>query len=169
MPAPANWPRSRTLPEGALLARHVGAGNYTDCLCAEVAGDVPFARFVEAFYSAKTFAPERFVLAALLGKRSTVEDIRALAEGRSDDFAAWTVEDRAERQLLLCDFQQATRSWLMVEPLAGGGTRLLFGTAVVLSGQSGARKGMGRALFWSLLWFHKAYARLLLWGAVRHL
>lgn len=159
-----------SLPADALLARYAGTGNYVDCLTIAVPNAVTLSEWIAAFYSSPAFRPERWLLAHLLGKPSTAQDIADLAAGQSTRFAAWTVEQRTADQLLLCDFQQATRSWLMVEPLtASNSTRLYFGTAVVLSPRDGRRFGVRRALFWGLLWFHKAYARLLLGSGANRL
>ena len=160
----------RSLPTGALLQRYFGAGNYTDCLTAVVPGAVPIAAFVTAFFTSSAFRPERVLLAVLFNKPSPAADLARLASGEGERFAAWTVEARAANQLLLCDFQGATRTWLMTcDDPAIDGTRLCFGSAVVLSHQTGRAKAVGRALFWALLWFHKAYARMLLRSAVRQL
>ncbi len=116
------------------------------------------------------FKLERLILTLLLGRPATDAQARELAEGRLDRFAAWTVEGRAENQLLLCDFQGRTRSWLMTEPGAyGRSTRLFFGSAVVpkLDRRSGERR-MGAA-FTALLGFHKLYSRLLLSSAISRL
>ena len=88
----------------------------------------------------------------------------------SHDRAAWTVEARGTDQLLLCDFQGRTRSWLMVTPGEHGhSTRLYFGSAVVArvdrrTGRS--RMGWG---FHALLGFHRLYSRALLRAAQRRL
>lgn len=161
--------RRGQIPPDSLLAVYGRAGNYTDCFTAEVPGHVSFSRFVEAFYSSPCFWPERFLLMALLGKPSSAQDIRDIAAGQTGRFAAWTVEGRGENELLLCDFQQATRSWLMTEPLEQGGTRLWFGTALALTGQTGTRRSIGQMTFAALGWFHRLYSRALLWGAVRGL
>lgn len=153
-------------PPGALIAHYQNAGNYVDCLSIDLPGAIPFERYVTAFYRSWAFRPERLALAVLLGMRSSPEQLAALAEGRGERFAAWTVEGRAPDQLLLCDFRRATRSWLMVEPLEAA-TRLYFGTAVVLDGEGSGGRRAGRAIFRALLWFHKAYARVLLWAAAQ--
>ncbi|MCX7357806.1 MAG: hypothetical protein NT015_06665 [Alphaproteobacteria bacterium] len=88
-----------------------------------------------------------------------------MARGETEKFAAWTVEARAADQLLVCDYLSRTRSWLMVEPIEGGGTRLYFGTAVVPVGIGSGRARLGFP-FNALLPFHKLYARALL-GAAR--
>ncbi|MBC8026654.1 MAG: hypothetical protein H7Y89_11710, partial [Steroidobacteraceae bacterium] len=84
-----------------------------------------------------------------------------------EGFAAWTVERRAEDQLLLCDFQGKTRSWLMVE-LKGGTSRLYFGSAVVKPRGSNGEKRMTGG-FQVLLGFHKRYSHALLSAARRAL
>lgn len=147
-----------------MLRSYAARGAYTDCFVTDVAASVSLAAFVEAFYTSAAFKCERVVL-TLVGKPSSDDDARRLARGESDKFAAWTVEARAADQLLVCDYLSRTRSWLMVEPIADGGTRLYFGSAVVP-----VRAGSGRVrlgfVFSALLPAHKVYARLLL-GAAR--
>ncbi len=100
----------------------------------------------------------------LIGKSSNDADARRLAHGEAETFAAWSVEARAVDQLLLCDFQNRTRSWLMCEAREGEGTRLFFGSAVV---PVGVGSGAGRLgfPFDALLGFHQLYSRVLLGGA----
>lgn len=150
------------LPEGALLRRYVDAGAYTDCFATDIAARVSFADYVEAFYTNAAFRPERWVL-ALIGKPSGDADVRRLARGEVETFAAWSVEARAPDQLLLCDFLSRTRSWLMSASTEGG-VRLYFGSAVV---PVGVGSGAGRLgfPFNALLGFHQFYARTLLRGA----
>ncbi|MDI4633539.1 hypothetical protein J7U46_10815 [Pelomonas sp. V22] len=161
---------ARELPAEALLNKYREQGAYTDCYATEMALPISHADFVEAFYTTPLFKLERLILALLLGRPASDAQARELAKGRLDRFAAWTVEGRAENQLLLCDFQSRTRSWLMVEAAADGrSTRLFFGSAVVpkLDRRSGERR-MGAA-FVALLGFHKLYSRLLLRAAVARL
>jgi hypothetical protein len=141
------------IPEGALLQAYLRDGAYADCYAADIDRPVSHAEYVEAFYTTWVFGLEAMVL-SLLGKPSTDADAKALADGTSATFAAWSVEGRASSQLLLCDFTRRTRSWLMVVP-AGAGTRLYFGSAVVSLGLS----------FRLLLGFHKLYSRVLLHAA----
>ncbi|MEQ1490784.1 MAG: hypothetical protein ABL932_09590 [Terricaulis sp.] len=155
---------SRDLPDGALLRAYVDRGAYTDCFATDVAASVSLAAFVEAFYTSAAFKCERFVLRWVVAKPSSDEDARRLARGESEKFAAWTVEGRAADQLLVCDYLSRTRSWLMVEPIAGG-TRLYFGSAVVPVGIGSGRARLGFP-FNALLPFHKLYAQVLL-GAAR--
>ena len=152
---------ARPLPPDSLLARNARAGDHTDCYACEVPGAVTLAALVEAFYCSRAFVPERLVL-YLLGRGATPADARRLAAGESERFAAWRVLARTERELLLEDFLGRTRSWLMAEPLAGGGTRLCFG--------SGIRwRGKGDAPFRALLGFHAVYSRVLLRAAAGRL
>ncbi|MDP3858818.1 MAG: hypothetical protein Q8Q73_13760 [Stagnimonas sp.] len=159
---------SCALPEGALLLRYAGAQGYADCYRTEVPGPVSLAQYVEAFYTSPLFRLERGILKLAVARPSSDAQARQLGEGRIDAFAAWTVEARAPGQLLLCDYQGRTRSWLMVLPLPERtGTRLYFGSAVVPTPRSvqRGRPAMGW-LFRALLGFHRLYSRLLL-GAAR--
>lgn len=123
------------LPRGALLGKYLQAGAYADCYVTEVAGRVAHAEYVSAFYTTALFKVERLLLGWLVAKPSNDRQAEQLASGIRDSFAAWTVEARAANQLLLCDFQGRTRSWLMVAQVHTGGnesTRLYFGSAVEL-------------------------------------
>jgi hypothetical protein len=158
------------LPDISLLSRYrLQSGPYTDCYSTEIAGTVSQAQFVAAFYTTWVFKLERTILKWAVARPSTDAQAALLAQGRLDAFAAWTVEDRREDQLLLCDMHGRTRSWLMAVPDASGDrTRLYFGSAVVPAkgSESGADIGTGFRL---LLGFHKIYSRVLLKAAVRRL
>ncbi len=160
------------LPADALLLSYREAGAYTDCYAADFAGPVSQADYVEAFYTTWVFKLERFLLAWFVSRPSTDQQASALASGEANSFAAWDVEGRTANQLLMCDLNGRTRSWLMsVTPAHVGtdGTRLYFGSAVVptLDAKSG-RKTMGW-IFRALLGFHKLYSRVLLRAAVSRL
>jgi hypothetical protein len=156
------------LPEHSLLAKYARGGAYTDCYAAEVAGTVPHAQYVEAFYTGALFKLERALLAWFASSPSTDAQAKELASGGLGAFAAWRVEERSANQLLMCDLSGRTRSWLMVAPAGSGSsasTLLYFGSAVVpvvhkKSGQ--ARLGL---TFKALLGFHKLYSRALLSAA----
>ncbi|HEX4848549.1 MAG TPA: hypothetical protein VFV30_10435, partial [Novosphingobium sp.] len=124
---------------------------------------VSLTEFISAFYTSGAFRPERWLLGALLGKRADDSDVARLAAGQSERFSAWSVEARREDQILLCDYQGRTRSWLMVSPTEGD-TRLHFGSAVVP-----AKGRAERGVFRALLWFHRWYSVHLLSGAVSRL
>lgn len=154
------------LPANALLRRYVESGAYTDCYVTEIGARVSHAEYVEAFYSTAVFRLERFILKWMVAKPSTDDDVRRLARGELEVFAAWSVEGRAPDQLLLCDYMRRTRSWLMVAPLdaAGVGTRLYFGSAVVPAPNRPEKQRLG-APYDGLLSFHKLYSRILLQSA----
>jgi hypothetical protein len=153
------------LPAWSLLHRYQESGDYTDCYVTDIPGDFSHAEYVTAFYTTWLFRLERALL-RLVRKPSTDAEAAQLAQGVRDAFAAWTVEARAPNQLLLRDFMGNTRSWLMVEPLQGGGvTRLYFGSAVIgATDRATGRRGM-RAPFRALLGFHRRYSHALLAAA----
>ena len=155
-------------PDGAQLDRYRGGGGYTDCFVAVVPDRVTQTAYIEAFYTTALFKLERLVLALLVSRPSTDDEARRLAAGETDRFAAWTVEAREADQILLCDFMESTRSWLMsVADLAAPSptTRLYFGSAVVPR-KGAAGLGVG---FRAMVPFHRLYARALLKAAVRRL
>lgn len=146
-----------------MLRKYVVEGAYTDCYATEIVTNVPFAAYVEAFYTSAAFKLERLVL-RLVGKPSSDADARRLARGEAESFAAWSVEARAPDQLLLCDFLSRTRSWLTIAPIDGGGARLYFGTAIVPVGVGARERRLGFP-FNALLGFHWLYSRVLLAAA----
>lgn len=157
------------LPDGALLAKYRDMpGAHTDCYATVIARVVSAETFISAFYTTWLFKCERFVL-FLIGRGCTDAEARALAAGKADKFAAWTIEARAETQLLVCDFLGSTRSWLMVAPEALGATRLYFGSAVVPRARDRAGNPQPSAGFRLLLPVHAFYARALLRSAARKL
>lgn len=158
------------LPHGALLEKYQSRGAYADCYVTEMARPVSQAEYVQAFYTTPLFKVERRLLAWFVSKPSTDAQASQLASGTVDSFAAWSVEERREDQLLMCDFQGRTRSWLMVVAAQGGNsgcTRLYFGSAVVPARaaiSSAQTPGLGLP-FRLLLGFHKLYSRALLFSA----
>lgn len=161
--------KGSTLPDNALLARYRDMpGAYTDCFTTSVGREVSAPECIEAFYTTWLFKCERFVL-FLIGRGCTDADARALARGKADKFAAWTVEGRAEYQLLVCDFAKLTRSWLMVGSRRDGlaGTQLYFGSAVVPRAKDKAGNPRPSAAFRLLQPVHAFYARALLRAAAR--
>lgn len=156
--------RSCPLPDNALLDRYNDGGAYTDCYTTDIPLSVSQAQYVSAFYTTLVFKLERLILKWTVSKSSTDEQVEQLADGSSDSFAAWTVEARTENQLLMCDYQRITRSWLMTVPLETG-TRLYFGSAVVP--RLDPRTGKYRPGFAvrALLGFHKLYSAALLYAA----
>ena len=101
-------------------------------------------------------------------KPSTDVQASQLANGLSDKFAAWHVENRSKNEILMCDLRGRTRSWLMVIPVDTVGetrTRLYFGSAVVPTRNPKTREPSLGFIFQALLGFHKAYSVLLLYSA----
>ncbi|TDT77891.1 hypothetical protein BDE40_1192 [Litoreibacter halocynthiae] len=153
------------LPEDALLRRYEnGVGHYTDCFVVTVPETVELSHFIDAFYTAPLFRTERVILKYAAKSPSTDKDAADIACGRTEAFAAWTVEARTGNQLLMCDMASKTRSWFMVDQIRDG-TCLYFGSAVTADKKTG-RLGF---LFNALLPLHKLYARALLKGAVNRL
>jgi hypothetical protein len=152
------------LPEHALLAPYARDGGYADCYVTELPRVVTHAEYVAAFYTTWLFRLERLILAWLVDQRSTDEEAGALAAGETAQFAAWSVEARAGNQLLMCDFQGRTRSWLMLEPAAAS-TRLYFGSGIVPRVERATGERRMSAGFRALLGFHKLYSRALLAAA----
>ncbi len=150
------------LPDTALLARYQASGDYVDCFYADVPGAVNLAQYIWDFYASLVFWPERMVL-GLIGKGANGLDIAALADNRTHDFAAWTVEDRTDEQLLMCDFRGSTRSWLAVSN-QDDATRLWFGSAVIAHKDAAGDKVIPTAAQ-ALMGFHTAYSRALLSAA----
>jgi Trk-type K+ transport system membrane component len=158
--------RVSEVPRNSLLGRYVASGAYADCYVTELPATVTHAQFVEAFYTTALFKLERLLLSLLLSRPSTDAQAKQLANGHLSSFSAWSVESRAENQLVLATGR--TRSWLMVVAGAStlpASTQLLFGSAVVpLRSSRGAPAGMG-LVFTALLGFHKLYSRALLLSA----
>jgi hypothetical protein len=152
------------LPQDALLRRYSIDGSYADCYVTTTAAPVSHAAFVEAFYTTPLFKLERTLLSWFADRPSTDDQARQLSAGTLDSFAAWSVEERSANQLLLADLSGRTKSWLMSDP-AGGGTRLLFGSAIVPVARSGRARRSSGIVFRVLLRFHKLYSHLLLRAA----
>jgi len=151
-----------------MLANYSMGGSYTDCYTTEIPGQVSLAEFVFAFYTTFIFRLERSILKWTVAKPSADSQARQLADNVSERFAAWHVENRSENEILMCDFQGRTRSWLMVAPVStnsGTRTRLYFGSAIVPLRNSKTGEPSLGFVFQSLLGFHKVYSVVLLYFA----
>jgi len=157
--------KSCPLPDDALLSKYSSNGAYVDCFMTDIPFSVSHKQYVTSFYTTPLFKLERFILTWTVSKPSTDVQVEQLADGSTQAFAAWTVEARAENQLLMCDFIRRTRSWLMVVPLGSGGTRLYFGSAVVPIVDSRTGKSTLGFIFSVLLGFHRLYSVALLYAA----
>ena len=156
--------RRESIPEKALHARYAAEGAYLDCYVTDIEHPATLAEFITAFYTSWLFKLERSILAWAVNKPSSDAEANELARGQRTAFAAWTQEARAENQLLLCDFQGHTRSWLMVSSQPAG-TRLYFGSVVTpRRDQRTGKLEMARS-YRLLIGFHKLYSRALLAAA----
>src|SRR5690554_665320 len=160
--------RSVALPDQALLRKYADGGGYTDYYFTQIAGTATVAAYTEAFYTTWVFKLERLLLAILLGKPSTDPQAKQLAAGARDYFSAWSVEQRADGQLLMCDLGGRTRTWLMAVPAGHREhepTHLFLGSAIVpVVDEATGHKRLGVG-FQALLSFHKLYSRVLLRAA----
>ena len=141
---------------------------YADSYRTEVNGYISLEDYVYNFYTSPLFKLERFILTWTVSKPSNDMDAQEIAKGNTEKFAAWTVENRNENELLMCDFTHRTRSWFMVKEVGTSElprTQLYFGTGV---SPSVNKKSMG-LLFNILLPFHKIYSISLLYFAKRQL
>jgi Protein of unknown function (DUF2867) len=158
-------PRPTPIPDASFLGAYAKRGAYTDCYAISVPGRVALPQLIEAFYTTPLFKLERWVLSALLKLPSTDYQAKQVAFAESDRFAAWKVEQRAEREILLDAGQ--TRLWLsvVVEASPKPATTLLFGSAVVPLRPNG-KFGL---VFHALLGFHQLYSKLLLSATARRI
>lgn len=152
-------------PANALIHKYTSMpGAYADCYSTEFPKQISFPEYLFAFYTTPLFKVERLILKLFVRKPSTDDDARQLADGLRDSFAAWTVEARAEDQILMCDFASSTRSWFMTVPTEHG-TGLYFGSVVVPHRTSKSGKPSLGFFFNALLGFHKIYSVSLLSSA----
>lgn len=154
---------ARTPPSSSLLVDAVPTGGYADAFALEVDRSVTLADWLQAFYTAPLFRCERVIL-TLIGRPSRDADVAALARGERQSFAAWQQQARREHEILMRDFTGRTGSWLAVEALPGGRTRLWFGSG----GWPRKKGGMGGG-FNALLGLHLLYSRALLQGGAKRL
>lgn len=165
-------PRPCPLPPGALLSRYQQDGNHADCFFIDIPGSISQPQFVQAFYTTPLFRLERLILKWAVSRPSSDDQVARLASGEGGDFAAWSVEDRSDNQLLMADFQGRTKSWLMTAPndtQSAPCTRLYFGSAVLPArNHKTGEQGLGFA-YRLLLGFHKLYSVALLGSAARRL
>lgn len=156
------------IPANTMLEKYSINGAYTDCYSTQISGQVSFSEFILAFYTTPLFRLERLILKLAVSKPSTDLEARQVADGASEYFAAWQVEDRNKNEILMCDFRGRTRSWLMTIPVStvnGFRTQLYFGSAVVPKRNSKMGQSSLEFGFQALLGFHQIYSILLLYSA----
>lgn len=161
------------LPEQALLAKY----DHADCYQTEIEGMISHVDYVRAFYTSPLFKLERLILSWVAKRPSSDEQADQLAKGERRKFAVWDEEGRAKDQLLLCDHEGLTRSWLMVESISSEvsteasnhanteKTRLYFGSAVTINNSADKSKKSTELIFKALAGFHHLYSILLLSAA----
>jgi hypothetical protein len=164
--------KKSSIPKLALLNRYSINGAYTDCFSVVLTNEYSHQAFVEAFYTTKLFKLERLILKWLVSKPSSDQQVQLLAAGKITEFAAWQVEARCDNQLLLCDYQGQTRSWLMLENLSSDEalsskkqTRLYFGSAIVPTKNGKTGQSSLGITFKLLLGLHTLYSKALLSAA----
>ena len=146
--------------------------HFSDCFAVTVDRAVTLAEFVDAFYTTPVFRAERLILRQF-GWPSTDAEVRELADGRRETFAAWKLASRTPTQLLVGDALGRTRSWFCVTPIDPGTakprTLLQFGSGIAASidPRTGERR---RSLGFRLLGgFHVLYSKVLLAAAASRL
>lgn len=154
-----------SVPTNTMLEKYLMNGTYTDCYSTEISRQVSFPEFIFAFYTTPLFKTEGLILKFTVSKPSTDVQARQLADSEIKEFAAWTVEDRSENELLMCDFMKRTRSWFMVIPINESRTKLYFGSAVTSREDPKTGKLSLGFIFQALLGFHQIYSILLLYSA----
>lgn len=154
------------LPECALLRAYAERGARVDCWAVELPQALDLTDYLLGFAHSWLFRLERRLL-GWAGWPSSAADVQALAMGSAQQFAVWRVEARVRDQLLMVVQGERIRSWWMVERLAAGGTRLLFGSALLP--RPGAAPGRGFGLAGVAVGLHHAYARALLAAATKRL
>ncbi len=162
--------KKTALPKGALLSKYESqTGAHTDCYLAEIDLKIDLTTYVHAFYTGRLFRLERWLISAIVKHKSSDQQLSDMLTGNSDAFSAWTVEERTPNQLLMCDYQNRTRSWFM-NIREEAGSRLYFGSAIVqTSYMNERRERMVPIAVGALMPFHGLYSRMLLKGAVKNL
>lgn len=156
------------LPQGALIQRYSDAGDFVDCFTCRVPAAVSLQRYIQAFYSSGVFWAERQGLKLMNFHPGNSAQVTSLAAGETDVFSAWTVEARTDSQLLLCDVNAQTRSWLMAALADDQTTQLYFGSVIVKQPGSAENPKMPLG-FRLVMGFHEVYSKALLKAAARTL
>lgn len=158
------------VPEGSLLQQCANRpGTYADAFFADVKGAPSLQDYIEAIFDSPVFRMERIVLAITVLKPAFRKDVEALAMGEGDRLAGWKTEQRTSNELLMAVENGQVRTWLKVEAMPAGVSRVWFGSAVVPKHRTdGKQEGLGLA-FRLMLRVHKFYSRVLLRSATRRL
>jgi len=161
--------RKTPLPVSALVKSYLDQrGARADCFSVCLSRQVSLEAFVGQFYRGRLFRLERWLIKAFIGRPSTDAQIDSLLAGENETFSAWALEARSDTQLIMCDYQNRTCSWFMVEE-QGTGTRLYFGTLLKPTTYFSRGEWLSKPLFTLMLPVHYLYSRLLLSQAARSL
>ena len=161
--------RKTPLPASALVRPYLDqSATWADCFSAFISREVSLEQFVGQFYRGRLFRFERWMIKTVIGRPSTDAQIDSLLTGETDTFSAWSSDARSENQLIMCDYQNRTCSWFMVETEADG-TRLYFGTLLKPTKYLGRAEWLSKPLFTLMLPAHDIYSRLLLSQAANSL
>lgn len=158
------------VPSNALTAKFRQQGDFVDCYCIDIKKSIDLELFIKAFYTSRAFILERTLLSLLTLKPTFDRHAQLLAEGKQDTFSIWSVEERVKEQILLKEFTNHTKSWLMIHKWDSADiTRLCFGSVVVANKVDTNGKGNFGLMFHLLGGFHRLYSRVLLNSAYRKL
>jgi len=160
-----------TVIPNSLLASYAENG-YADSYCTDLPGHISMEDYVFSFYTTALFKLERFILTWTVLKPSNDLQAKELMDGKTDKFAAWTIEARKDNELLMCDMLKRTRSWFMVKHTDINNTprtKLYFGTGIAPATRGATVKTSIGLFFILLLPFHKLYSVFLLLFAKRRL
>ena len=153
-----------TVIPNSLLASYAENG-YADSYYTELPGHISMEDYVFSFYTTALFKLERFILTWTVLKPSNDLQAKELMDGKTDKFAAWTIEARKDNELLMCDMLKRTRSWFMVKHTDLNDiprTQLYFGTGIAPATRGATVKTSIGLFFILLLPFHKLYSVFLL-------
>ena len=136
-----------------------------DCFTYSISRVVSLEAFVAAFYTNPFFRIELIIL-GLFGYPSKPQDVPALFAGQRQDYAAWTLEYRDDRQIVMADKLGATKHFLMVNVIDETNTQLHFGSAVMPRINKDGSERPPSFYFKLLEGFHVFYSKALLTAAV---
>lgn len=135
---------------------------YADAYQTQIQGKIKLSDFIIAFFDSPIFKAERVLITLTTISPTFKKDVLDLAEGNTNKFAMWELEQRGENELLLKVRQGRIRTWLAVIPQAHS-TKLLFGSAVLPKSENG---DIGW-IFRKLTVFHEIYSKILLKSAAK--
>lgn len=152
-------------PDYSFLLELKDKGHVVDCFTQNSAQRLELETLIFSFYKCLAFSFEKFALRCI-GKNCSDPQLRAIVTGTEQSFAAWTVAQRNETQILLRDFMGVTHSWLYVAD-EGDTSKIYFGTAITLNGRPMNSHASLPLWIKLLVPLHELYSRALLWSALR--